>query len=77
MSSERTAEDAWATQLAYHEARGTKPPDTLDPADEVTLREILGDDASVPGPLSAFAAPRARGHELPPDPTGARTAGDE
>lgn len=45
MSTEKTVEEAWAVQMAYHEQRGTKPPTELDPETEAILREIMGDEA--------------------------------
>lgn len=45
MSTDRTREECWAIQLAYHEQRGTTPPTELDAETEADLREILGDEA--------------------------------
>ncbi len=43
MSSDRTQDEGWQIQLAYHKANGTTPPTTIDAETEATLREILGD----------------------------------
>ncbi len=43
MSSDRTREEVWLTQLAYREAKGQIMPTQIDPEMESILREILGD----------------------------------
>ncbi len=40
-----TLEEGWAIQLAYHETRGTKPPEHTDAETAAVLREILGNEA--------------------------------
>ena len=40
MSSDRTLDDAWATQLAQAKARGLIIPELLDAETEAQLREL-------------------------------------
>lgn len=44
MSTEKSMEECWAVQLAYHQQAGTDPPTTMSAELEADLRAIMGDE---------------------------------